>query len=148
MSSAPYTVDGIVDIEPPLLPPETNWDVLVIAVAALLLSAVLITMLWRRHHGLRGWARRCISQLHTANLRQQIDVRQAAFRIAEVLRTGLDLHQVSRATHLPHQLEGQQQRWDSFTDQLSRARYAPARCSRQEIEALLSEATFWLRRWP
>lgn len=147
MNESAGKLQGILDIEPPLLPPEAGAE----TILAMLLAAavaILALLLWRRARSPRARARRGLAGLRSSHIQARIDARSAAFQLAALLRAGLGVAQIDRATPLPARLESHRQRWQSFLDELGDARYTRTPCSDDRLAALLAEAHFWLRRWP
>jgi hypothetical protein len=141
-------LNGIADIAPPLLPAESNTALVMLILAASVIVLLLLLLTWRRFHSRRGQARRQLRACQANHNARQISNRHAAYEIAAILRHGLGLQQISRATPLPPRIHAQGQRWQTFIQSLHAARYVPADCPDQQLAQLFAEATFWLRRWP
>lgn len=148
MNEARSKLEGIADIEPPLLPPESNTDIIVFSILATTLLLYIVYRFWRYRYSLRGQAMRRLAHLQQAAIPTAVDKRYATFQLAAILRIGLNLQQVSESTLLPTRLTPYQTRWHAFVQQLYCARYAPADVTDGVISSLLEDAAFWLRRWP
>ncbi len=148
MNNTRSKLEGIADIEPPLLPPESGTDIIVFGIIATLLLLYAAYLFWRYRYSLRGQARRKLTHLQQLLISTATDNRYAAFQLAAILRIGLNLQQVSDSTPLPARLSPLQTRWHTFSRTLHNARYSPADITDDDINNLLKDATFWLRRWP
>lgn len=148
MNDARSKLEGIADIEPPLLPPESSTDIIIFSILATILLLYVAYRFWRYRYSLRGQAMRRLVRLQQAPIPTAEDRRYATFQLAAILRLGLNLQQVSASTPLPSRLTPFQTRWRAFVQQLYSARYAPADVTDGVITSLLEDAAFWLRRWP
>ena len=135
-------LDGIVDIE--FAPPAATAAAWPIPAALAIVLLIMVALLLRRRNSARGRGLRAVRRLQ----RSPNHDRRTAFELATVLQRALKLSPLSANTALPATLQPQQSRWQAFQQRLSDARYAPAPTAPAEIEQLLQEARYWLRRWP
>lgn len=141
-------LEGIADITPPLLPAETGLDpILVFAVTCVLLALITVALVWRVRRTPVARARHQLTRLHAAYRDRQINKRNTSYRIAAILRAGLQQAVISATTPLPARLRTEQQRWNDFVAQLKQARYTRASCDEQQLDALFEDARYWLRHW-
>lgn len=148
MNDVRSKLDGIADIEPPLLPPDSGTEIIIFSILGIGLVLLLAYLFWRYRYSLRGQARRRLLQLQQVQLSTSADNRYTAYQLAAILRIGLGLRQVSESTPLPSKIAPHRARWHAFVQQLYHARYAPADVTDGVIISLIKDATFWLRRWP
>ena len=154
-------LQGIFDISPPAAPmlyrvESHALSIIVIALVSLICGLLFVAFIKQRYLSARGKAQRQLSGLQQ-RCRQwdsvdpstaRRDQHEEAFTLAQILRTGLALQQLSPAIALPDTLATQQPRWIDFTTQLSMACYSAQGVSPQQFCALLEEAAYWLRCWP
>jgi hypothetical protein len=161
MQDTPTGLEGILDIEPPVVPMFYGWEsgglpiifILIAVVALLLVTAFLF---WNRYFSTRGKAQRRLVALRnhfnrkliTHNKEQPIDNHPEVFRLSEILRDGLNLQQVSGLTPLPDRLGSHKDQWQAFVEHLSFARYSPSGYPSAQIDSLFEDAGFWLKHWP
>lgn len=135
-------LNGIIDIE--FAAPATTAAAWPMPAASAIVVLFMVALLLRRHNGARGRGLRALRRLQ----RSRIHDRSTVFELATVLQRALRISALSARTALPVPLQPQQSRWQAFQQRLSDARYAPAPTSPTEIDQLLQEARYWLRRWP
>jgi hypothetical protein len=139
---------GILDIQPPLPPADSSSMPLILTLSAVILLLLAIAGIWRYRHSLRAQARRRLALLKHEYQAQQYDDKYTAFQLATILRTGLRQQQLSTDTLLPAGIDQYRQRWNDFIGKLDAARYSANGCNESTLEAIFTEAEFWLRRWP
>ena len=146
-------LEGILDIEPPVMPilyalKYNSLSIVFPGIIVITLLLVISCLLWRRYFSVRGKARRRLTALQSQVNEQQLDSHHAAFQLTSILREGLSLKQLSNRTALPEKLHLHKDRWGTFIDQLSVARYSPAGNKPEQVSLLFEDAMFWLRCWP
>ena len=158
MSYSIQSIHSLLDIEPPL-PPADSGLLTVISLLAILATGLLAVIVLRksiRHYlSYRAQARRRIRHLHSSLPSKTgsttIDSNEAsniAFQLARMLAVGLGVNSISSSTTLPDELSGYAQRWQDFSRQLDNLRYAKSNNDVSVLGGLLSEADFWLQKWP
>jgi len=156
MQENPTALEGILDIEPPIMPLlyalELNAPS-IIFITLLIISALFATIFLLRHRyfSIRGKAHRRLKTLQnhfSVQSKQQLDTHHAIFELSHVLRDGLNLKQLSKLTHLPDRLKSNKTSWEEFITQLSIARYSPTDLTPEQVDALFENARFWLKSWP
>ena len=161
MQETPTGLEGILDIEPPVVPMFYGWEthgLMIICIAILVIALLLVTvfLFWKRYFSTRGKAHRRLDalrnhfnqQLITQNKGLLIDNHPDIFRLSEILRDGLNLQQVSSRTPLPDKLGSHKDQWQTFVEQLSFARYSPSGYVSAQVDELFEDAGFWLKNWP
>jgi hypothetical protein len=133
---------GLLDIRPP--PAAAEGVSLLLAGTLLLLLLALFLLL--RHHGSpqrRAWRR--LRRLRQALRDDQLECRQAAHALAEIVARGA-AGKKGKPTALAGDGCAAQQRQQVFSLRLTEARFAAKPCSRGQLNSLLDEAEYWLRR--
>lgn len=158
MSYSAQGIHSLLDIEPPLPPADsgllTTLSLLAI-IAAGLLAIILLRMGIRHYLSYREQARRRIRHLHSSlpgktgsaaiNSNEASNI---AYQLARVLAIGLGVNSISSSTTLPAELSGYAQRWQDFSRQLDKLRYAKPNNAAGILDGLCCEADFWLQKWP
>mgnify|MGYP001828870254 FL=1 len=158
MSYSIQSVQGLLDIEPPLPPGDssllTALSLLAVIVAGLLAIIFLVRVI-RQYLSYRAQARRRIRHLRSS-LPGQIDsaaidsdeASSIAYQLARALAVGLGVNSISSSTTLPAELSAYAQRWQDFSRQLDMLRYAKPNNDTSALHGLCCEADFWLQKWP
>lgn len=142
---------SLIDIEPPVTPPTSNTPVIF---STLLLSILLATILrgtlnhWKSS---RSHSRRQLNKLKnniSINRHGNNDPRENSYQLVAILAQGLGLNGIVSTTPLPSALIDYEDRWNTFTSQLSVIRFSDQKQSSSTIDALIEEAHYWLRVWP
>jgi len=137
----------LADVE---LPPAPDWQALVIAaivvVVALLLAVAVIYLRSRRKHSgkVPDSTSEALHQLQLLQLawqQQKINDHDAAYRLATLLRLGLELNQFTETP--PPSLINQQPQWQALLQQLTQLRYTPA----NHHNPLTADAFTQVERW-
>ncbi|MEK7322563.1 MAG: DUF4381 family protein [Pseudomonadota bacterium] len=119
------TLRGLADIIPPAPPAATPWWLWLLAALALIAIVALVWRITRRRTvppgDLRGDALAALRALRSAWEAKQIDDRDAAYRLATVLRRGLGLAQLSDDN--PPAMINDAPLWRDTLQQLDRQRY-------------------------
>ncbi len=141
-------LDGIYDVIPPTMPVvnESGNLISITAIAVLILSFVAV-YLWRSR-SCRYIARYQLQILARSIKQQEPDQRQNAYRLAEILRNGLQLNSLGLDTGLPSTLSTDESRWKRFVEILSQARYSRDGIEAEPFGRLVQEARHWLKHWP
>lgn len=132
------------------LPAEPNlWPVLTAAAAVTIVIIALITLGYRRYYqasptapasDITQQALTRLNAIEQAWLANEIDAREAAYRLSTVLRLGLGLAQLT--ARCPPSLGDQQPQWQQTIAHFEQLRYQPQATPR------LEQVTFAeLRRW-
>lgn len=126
------TLQRLADIIPPAPPAATPWWLwLLAALAVIAIVALVVWRITRRRRrtaptgDLRGDALAALSAVRLAWEAKQIDDRDAAYRLATVLRRGLGLAQLSDDD--PPATINDAPLWRDTLQQLDRQRYRPER---------------------
>ncbi len=127
------TLQRLADIIPPAPPAATPWWLWLLAALAFIAIAALVAgWIDRRRHrratpadDLRGDALAALNVLRQTWEAKQIDDRDAAYRLATVLRRGLGLAQLS--DDHPPAVVNDAPLWRDTLQQLNRQRYRPRR---------------------
>jgi hypothetical protein len=148
MENSANTSTQFIDIVSPAMPTTTGYlDALFLVVGVVLLFFGLL-VLWRRYHSASQVALRRLKGVNRALQGQQLTPRMTGYLIAALLKQYLQLHHLSPTVTLPAPLHSQQSRWYDFLLRLHQVRYAPQTYSAEDMQILIAETRFWLRRWP
>jgi hypothetical protein len=116
-----------------------------VAISAMALFTWLIRRWYRSE---RFQSLRRLNRLHAAFQAQELSPREVTYWLAVFLKWRLGINYLSPGVPLPIVSTSEQRRWDSFMQRLHTARYGPRPDESQEVLLLLSEAKYWVRRWP
>ena len=130
---APLPFDIIEPAMPPAPPPDITWMLVAGTVTALVLI-VLAVIHWRRTRHQR-LARKQLARARQAFRTGALNAHDAAFAIAEALRTAFAVQQLTAS-------ESGDARWRAYLAKLDAARY---RAATSEVGELFAEAARWLR---
>ena len=140
-------LEGILDITLPIAPIDNGLSTLVITLIAIT-SASSITGLilywWKRP---QQCAQRELTVLLKNHQTEQLDSRQSIFALSQIIRTRIDKNQLAKETSLPAHLNGYQDRWGIFVEELDSARYSHSDLDKINVNKLAKEALFWNRKW-
>ena len=139
--------EGIEDILLPASPPPDAINTLLPYAATLLLVIIVVWLLWRLMFSVRAVSIRHLKH-NTDSLVLQEDYNAVIYHVAKCLRRRLKVNRLDHRVSLPSSLQPYQQRWYDFLDDMQESRYASCNHSRNHTLSLLSEAEFWLRKWP
>lgn len=134
IAQLPY--DIIEPAMPPAPPPDFTWAFVIGAIVALTLIA--LALVYRRRTRRRRLARRQLELARRSFLAGTLPAYDAAYAIAEALRAGFGLGQISAA-------ESGAARWQAFVAKLDRARYSANGADESVLADLFAEAAVWLR---
>jgi len=153
MQENPTVLEGILDIEPPAMPIlyalELNaFSIIFVSLIVIALLLISTFLFWRRYFSVRGLARRRLATLQNYFKKQQLENHHTAFELSNILREGLSLKQLSNRTTLPEKLRSHNDRWRTFLDRLSIARYSPKGYEPEQVALLFEDAEVWLSCWP
>ncbi len=139
-------VHGLVDVIPPLAPPDYTlwWIGGVFSVVILILIGALI---WRRYLSRRGRARSALRRCKRSLLAGSITDQDAAYAIAAALQSGLGLNEVTASMLIPDKIIRKEATWLFFLKQLAQLRYVREVPS-IDMASLFRQADRWLRIWP
>lgn len=154
MATQNTILQGIADIEPPSVPVTTDViDItgLTASILVMLIFAFTVFLAWRNYTSRRSRARRYLSALRSRFQNGHSDVNDThdvAFKVANILRQGLNLRHITQHIPVPESFTEYGERWQRYNTLLSQARYAPGNISVDQLILLLDDTEFWLRRWP
>jgi hypothetical protein len=158
MSYSIQSVQGLLDIEPPLPPGDSSLLTaisLFAVIAAGLLAIIFLVRAIRQYLSYRAQARRRIRHLRNSlpdktgsAAIDSNEVSSIAYQLARALAIGLGVNSISSSTTLPAELSGYAQRWQDFSRQLDMLRYAKPNNDTSALHGLCCEADFWLQKWP
>jgi hypothetical protein len=116
----------LADILPPPAPGGPDWMLLVLVGIVCVLAAAVLVWLWKKRHAQRinspaREARRRLATLRSAWQSRTLSDREAAYRLATLLRLGLDVPQLS-AQLCPRAVEDDAS-WRETLEQLHALRY-------------------------
>ncbi len=140
----------LADVE---LPPAPDWQPLIVAaivvVIALLLAVAVIYLHSRRKHSGNGSdaTREALHQLQQLQLewqQQKVDDHDAAYRLATLLRLGLELNQLSETP--PPSLTDQKTQWQMLLQQLAQLRYTATNSHQPLTTDAFSQVEQWLKQ--
>lgn len=134
------TDSGLVDIIDPVAPSVADWHAIALALTALAVLALLVTILRRSARMRARWQ---LTRLRRRVRAGQVSPRTAAFEIVALLRSGLRL----RPSQTSHARAADPPRWHRFMERLTTLRYAPTPPSVEHALAAIGEARYWLRPW-
>lgn len=139
---------SLVDIEPPLPPPEPAWPMVIAGAGMTVVLALAAVLVWRWYRSPRVRARRRLKALQRAYQHAHVDPRTTAFWVAAILRDGLGLQRLS-GRRPREALDGDAgKRWRQFLERLEKGRFTRDGCSPGEVATLVREAHDWLRQHP
>ncbi len=145
------TVHGLLDIEPPAPPPESNVPAILSSLVLVIFLITLTTFAVRRFYSYRSQAKRHLRRLKKSVELQDTDTalnRDTAFRLAGVLTRGLGLNGITSSTPLPTELDQHHERWQLFINNLSISRFANHASKASKKKQMFYDALFWLKNWP
>lgn len=158
INSPLQTTTVLLDIEPPMLPVESQLSIVLTGLALLLLLAIVIFLTIRHYISPRSKGRRELNQLRqkfknnnresTDNIDDSNNTRETSYQLARILASAVDLNGVTISTPLPVELNHQQERWRLFTHQLSAARYQQQDSHMVNLNGLFIDTLFFLKKWP
>ena len=157
MSSPLQSTTILVDIEPPVLPAESDISIFFAGLTLLIIMTVLIILSIRNYISPRSKARRHIQRLEkTINSsnperyrkNNAIDVKKISYQLARIFATGVDLNGVTASSVLPVELNPHLERWKNFTRDLSLLRYDQQYTRQVSLDKLFLDSLFFLRNWP
>lgn len=134
IAQLPY--DIIEPVMPPPAPPDFTWAIVAGTVLAIV-SIMLAVYHWRRTR-LRRLARRRLEQARRAFVAGALPGHDAAYAIAEVLRTGFGARHVTATA-------ASSADWRAFVERLDQTRYGASGADQKILDDLFAEARFWLR---
>lgn len=138
----------LADIAPPPAPPPSPLVIGGWSLAVLLVIAIAATALRHRWFGRRARIRRRVRRIRRQLAGGQLPPREAAFRIAAVLRDGMQSRALNFALAPPCSDSHPEGAWQQFIGRLDAARFAPAPPSQGKVGELLAEAGRWLQCHP
>ena len=156
MSSALQTTSVLLDIEPPVLPVESDISIIFAALALFFILTVFIILSIRHYDSPRSRARRDIKWLErtikSSNAERYSknntdDVKEISYQLAQIFAAGIGLNGVTASTILPAKLNHHRERWQNFTRELSEIRYDQQYSRQARLDKLFIESLFFLRNW-
>jgi hypothetical protein len=150
MKSQPTTLNGILDIEPPLAPGQDYMDLTSITFTLLLFFLLLSLAygIFRWYFSPRAKAKRQLKVMLRDIKQQRLNSHQVGFNLATILCHSLGLAGITQRSLLPDSLAPHRERWESFIHRLSATRFSAMEMDNSELASLVEDAGFWLRRWP
>ncbi|MCK5359830.1 MAG: hypothetical protein KAJ95_04345 [Gammaproteobacteria bacterium] len=157
MSAALQTTVILLDIEPPMLPPESNISIIFAALTLLLILVIFIILSIRLYISPRSKARRHIKRLEkyfTNHIQERdskkyaVDVRETSYQLAHIFAAGVELNGVTASTLLPVELNRHRERWQNYTRELSSTRYDKQYSRQVSLDKLFIDSLFFLKHWP
>ena len=131
--------DIIEPVVPPGPPQDFTWAIVAgVSIAVMLVALALVY--WRRTRQ-RRLARALLAQAQRASLAGTLAQQDAAYAIAEALRAGFGVRQISAAA-------ASDARWQAFVQRLDQLRYSASGAEQAALPELFTEAAFWLRNKP
>ena len=158
MKDSLQTSHGLLDIEPPVAPADTDLATPLIGMALIILLIILATLTIRHFTSYRSQAKRRLHQLqrsvkskHGCNDNNNIDAadtRETAYQLARLLAMGVGINGITSSTTLPVELTHYHDRWQRYTNALSTARYDSQYSHPSCLDELFKDTLFWLKNWP
>lgn len=144
----------IFTIEPPP-PPKDEISLFIYVLMGLAVGLCAVYCLWRRYGSVKGRAIRRIntlsntlSSLPTDEETLYLHHQQLAYEISSILRKALHLPRITATTPFPAKLQNYTERWHTFIKTLDQARYSGLLLKLEAQQRLLSDARFFIKRWP
>ena len=151
MKAPLQTSSGLLDIEPPVIPVDSAFDISILAIALVIMLTVCSIFAIRHYTSCRSKARRRLHQLYSSingSADESHNFREISYQIAQILASGTGQNGITGSTALPVELMHYHQRWQDFTRSLSSARYSTKCCHRPSLDGMFKESFFWLKHWP
>lgn len=139
-------LDGIFPIEAPLPP-----DYMISGTELFLVAFVLLViglLAWRIYLSPRYTAIRQIKNLQRSRQNNLPDERQQVSVLAEAIRRGLNINHLDINHVFPVEAAEIQPLWQEFIQQLSIARFSPAKIEKINVDKLRHQAIHLLKKWP
>ena len=140
-------LDGIYDIQPPLIPEPGILENSIILFSIIVTLSVVLYLFWSTYYSNKGLNKRKIKKLQKAYRDTSISTHAAIYQLCYFLREGLQTSHVGIDTELPPKLLQKKNQWLSFTNTLSDLRYKNLHNSKVNLDKAFSESLYWLRIW-
>ena len=157
MNSPLQTTTVLLDIEPPVLPAESDISIIFAGLTLLIILTVFIFLSIRQYISPRSKARRDIQRLkktiNSSNPKRYSkynsdNVKEISYQLAQIFATGINSNGVTASSILPVELNAHLERWQNFTRDLSLHRYDQQATQQSSLDKLFIESLFFLRNWP
>lgn len=142
----------LMDIVPPTAPLASvgnlDWLIVIVVIGLILVGLLGLWTAYRWQRSERWQGLRHVSQVRKSYSTGELASREVTYWLAAFLKRRLAVRHLSMDCALPIALAKQKRRWESYLQQLHRARYASDSLSESEIAFLFTETRYWMRRWP
>lgn len=147
------SLEGIIDIEPPIIPLLYDLETIAlnIALSGLIIIGLLLiisAVVWRQYFSTKGKSRYQLRKLQKQLSGEKINDHTAACEISRIIRNNLSLNHILKRTHLPGEIVKHKDRWDVFSERLSIACYSSSDNEKEVTGLLFDDAYFWVNTWP
>ncbi len=140
-------LDGIYDIQPPLIPEPGILENGLILAAIVIILSVILYLFWLTNYSNKGLNKRKIKKLHKIYNDNNISSHDAIYQLCHFLRQGLQTRHISANTELPTKLQRHKKQWLSFTNSLYDLRYKKLHGSNVNLDKAFCDSLYWLRVW-
>ena len=138
----------LADIVSPAMPMVAVYGSMWLFLLSMGVLALLLWGTWRWRRSALTQAMRRLKHLRAAYLAQTLSPRDAAYWLALVVKQRMRINHLAAVIALPDGLVNEKSRWERFAHRIHEARYAPHLSGEQEIHWLITEAKYWIKRWP
>ncbi len=152
MPQSLQTIHGLLDIVPPVAPPQSNIAVFISSLIVVILLISISVYAVRYFRSNRSRAKRRLRKLKSNIEKQDTEreglQRDSAFQLATILARGLGINSIISSTPLPADIQQYRERWQTFSNRLSLSRYSHQSGTAADVKDMFDDAFFWLKTWP
>jgi len=141
-------IEGIYDIQPLAEPALSFFETALIVVGLLSVICLSIFLIWKYFFSTKAVSKRRLIKLRVNYSENNLTPHDAVYLLCQIMTQGLKLNHIGEDTLLPEKLSSKKEKWLLFIKEISVLRYAKTNSEKNNINNLLKESLYWLKRWP
>lgn len=141
-------VEGIYDIQPLAEPALSFFETALIISGTLIIIGLCLFLIWKYFFSLKAASQRKLIKLRSNYSENNLSAHDAIYQLCQILTQGLKLNYLGEDTLLPEKLISKQEEWSLFIKEISAQRYAKTNNAKYDINNLVNQSLYWLKRWP
>lgn len=141
-------IEGIYDIQPLAEPALSFFETALIVVGLLSVICLSIFLIWKYFFSTKAVSKRRLIKLRVNYSENNLTPHDAVYLLCQIMTQGLKLNHIGEDTLLPEKLSSKKEKWLLFIKEISVLRYAKTNSKKYNINSLINESLYWLKRWP
>ena len=140
-------IEGIYDIQPLAEPALSFFETALIVTGLLSVICLSIFLIWKYFFSNKAISKHRLVKLRLNFSENNLSPHDTVYLLCQIMTQGLKLNHLGEDTLLPDKLSSKKEKWSLFIKEISVLRYAKSNSKKNNINSLINESLYWLKRW-